>query len=153
MRKPFIAVFLLIILTSACNRPYAISAPPSGSSTATPTPLFNSINLISTQTPSIVTATAGVSCAAPSPHVHIGQQVSVTAENWDRLKLRSEPEISSETVLLSLEQYTQLEILRGPVCVSSAETGDSYWFWQVKVISSEETGWVAEGDYSHYFID
>jgi len=153
MPKPFIIVSLLIILISACSRPYITSTPPAGSFTSTPTALFNTLNPISTQTPSIVTATAGPSCSAPEPRVEIGQKVTVTVENWDRLKLRTEPVISPDTVLLELEQYSQLEILEGPVCVSSTETGDSYWFWKVKAIAHGKIGWVAEGDYSHYFIE
>jgi hypothetical protein len=85
--------------------------------------------------------------------VKIGQQVTVTVEDWDKLKLRSTPRISSDTVLLELEQYTQLRILDGPVCVSSPDTDDSFVFWKVAMIPGGEIGWVAEGDYSHYFID
>lgn len=159
MSKSFIAVSLLFGLISACNRPLASTpspeqiqfAQPMG--TATPTALFNTINSSSTQTPSIVTATAALSCRAPAPHVQIGQKVTVLVENWDKLKLRSKPEISSDTVILELEQHSQLEILDGPECVSSVETGASYWFWNVKVLPGGETGCIAEGDDSHYFIE
>ena len=74
-------------------------------------------------------------------------------EDWDKLKLRSEPRVSSDNILLELDQYSQLKILEGPLCVYSAETGYSYYFWQVVVTLSGETGWVAEGDYTHYFIE
>lgn len=153
MSKWFISLSLLLILLSACDRPYVGPTAPvefaQPMATATPTALFNH----PTQTPSIVTATAASSCAAPAPHVQIGQQVTVTVKNWDKLKLRSKPEISSETVILELDQYSLLEILEGPECVFSPETGDSYWFWKVKVLSSGEVGWVAEGDASHYYIE
>jgi hypothetical protein len=159
MSKSFIAVFLLIILSSSCSRPL-VSTPAAEQiqfaqpmATATPTALFSMTNTAATQTPSVVTATAAPSCSAPAPYVQIGQKVTVTVENWDKLKLRSKPEISSDTVILDLEQYSQLEILEGPECASSAETGDSYWFWKVKVLPSGEIGWVAEGDSSHYFIE
>jgi hypothetical protein len=160
MSKSFIVASLLVILVSACSRPYVTATPsaeeiqfaqPMGSST--PTALFNMTNSTPTQTPSIVTATAALSCPAPAPHVQIGQRVTVTVENWDKLKLRSKPEISSDTVILDLEQYSQLEILEVPECVRSAETGEAYWFWEVKVLPSGEIGWVAEGDSSHYFIE
>jgi hypothetical protein len=162
MSRLFIAVSLLILLTSACNPPFAASTSAveeiqftQPMASATPTALFNSIapNGAGTPTPLIVTATAELSCPAPRPHVEIGQQVTVTVEDWDKLKLRSTPRISSDTVLLELEQYTQLRILDGPVCVSSPDTDDSFVFWKVAVIPSGEIGWVAEGDYSHYFIE
>ena len=156
MSKAFIVVSLLILLVSACDRPYVGPTPPvkeipfaQPMGTATPTALF----ITPTQTPSVVTATAASACAAPAPHVKIGQQVTVTVENWDKLKLRSKPEISPETVILNLAQFSRLEILEGPECISSAETGDSYWFWKVKVLPSGEVGWVAEGDHSHYYIE
>jgi PBP1b-binding outer membrane lipoprotein LpoB len=159
MSKSFITVSLLIILASACSRPLAATTPSAEiqfaqpMATATPTALFNTIDAVSTHTPSVVTATAASSCSAPAPHVQIGQKVTVTVENWDKLKLRSKPEISSDTMILDLEQYSRLEILEGPECVSSAEAGDSYWFWKVKVLPSGEIGWVAEGDASHYYIE
>lgn len=159
MSKKFIAILLLVLLTSACNMQVtAVASPVNAEATpgiqtaasATATPLFNTI-AVNTATPSIVTATVEPFCPV-APHVKIGQQVTVLVEDWDKLKLRSEPEISSDTVLMELAQYSQLKILDGPICVYSAETGDSYWFWKVTVISGGETGWVAEGDYSHYFI-
>lgn len=162
MPKLFIAVSMLILLTSACSRPLAVSTPPvehiqfaQPMASATPTALFNSINsnAAGTPTPLIVTATAEMSCSAPEPHVAIGQQVTVTVEDWDKLKLRSIPRISSDTVVLELDQYTQLRILDGPMCVSSPDTEDSYVFWKVVVIPSGEIGWVAERDDSHYFIE
>ena len=159
MSKSFNAIFLLMNLASACSRPLA-STPSAEQiqfaqpmATATSTALFNANNFSPTQTPLIVTATAASSCHAPAPHVQIGQKVTVLVENWDKLKLRSKPEISSDTVILELEQHSQLEVLDGPECVSSAETGDTYWFWNVKVLPGGETGWVAEGDDSHYFIE
>jgi hypothetical protein len=156
MPKSFIAIFLSVVLLSTCSRAYVPSTPPAQEfqfaqpmATGTPPPLFNT----ATQTPSVVTATAAASCPAPAPHVQIGQKVTVTVENWDKLKLRSKPEISSETVILDLAQYSQLEILEGPECVSSAASGDTYWFWKAKVLPSGEIGWVAEGDFSHYFFE
>jgi hypothetical protein len=70
----------------------------------------------------------------------------------DKLKLRSKPKISPDTVIRELDQFTKLKIVGGTICVTSAETGMSYWLWKVKVISSGETGWVAEGDGQNYFI-
>jgi hypothetical protein len=115
--------------------------------------MFNTSNPVPTQTPSIVTATADGICPAPPPRIQIGQTVSVQVENWDKLKLRSKPEISPETERLELAQFTQLEILDGPECVFSAETGGAYWFWKVKVSPGGEIGWVAEGDASHYYVE
>ncbi|HET9913339.1 MAG TPA: hypothetical protein VFQ13_15700 [Anaerolineales bacterium] len=155
MSKSFIAILLLAVLTSACNQPVNVTTLP------TLTPIANTINPTPSETPTplfvtatedlLVTAT-GSACAAPAPRVQIGEKVLVTVEDWDKLKLRSEAAVSANSIVMELDQYSQLKILEGPVCVYSAETDYSYWFWKVVVIPSGEIGWVAEGDYSHYFI-
>lgn len=157
MSKRFITLSLLAILTSACNRAFVTPAPQeiqftSPMATTTPTALFNLGSSVPTETPSIVTATADVTCFnAPAPRVKAEQQVTVTVEDWDKLKLRSASRLSSDNVLMELDQYTQLRILDGPICFSSAEA--AYLFWKVAVIPSGEIGWVAEGDSSHYFFE
>lgn len=161
MSKSFLAVFLLIILTSACSQPVNVTTLPAEGNqfaqpmpSATATALFDTIdpNPLETPTPLVVTPTGSL-CAAPVPRIAIGDKVLVRVEDWDKLKLRSKPEVSSDTALMELDQYSQLKILDGPLCVYSAETGYSYYFWKVVVIPSGETGWVAEGDYTHYFLE
>jgi hypothetical protein len=162
MPKQFIATLILVVLVSACNRQ---------ATTTTPAPEENLPVLsytqevpIATSTPNIVKATEGststtvtngdTACpGAPVPHVAIGQQVSVVVENFDKLKLRSAPEISPDTDVLELEKFTQLKVLEGPVCVSDTDTGTFYWFWKVNVPPGTDIGWVAEGDSLHYFIE
>jgi hypothetical protein len=167
MSKTFVVISLFVILISACTRPVATSIPlveevqsaPSVPS-STPTSLLDTN--ISTSTPAadvsvptaapiIVTATTEPTCSG-APRVQIGQEVTVVVEDWDKLKLRSEPRISPDTVVMELDQLTQLEILEGPVCVSDAETQISYWFWKVTVLPTAEIGWIAEGEYPRYFI-
>ena len=75
------------------------------------------------------------------------------AGNADKLKLRSEPKLSPDTVIRELDPFTKLQIVGGPKCVTSAETGISYWLWKVKVISGGKIGWVAEGDGQNYFLE
>lgn len=160
MPKSFIVLSLLVILVSACNQPINVTTLPTETppftqpmASSTPTALFDMANPEATETPRIVTATGESACAAPVPRVAIGDKVLVTVEDWDKLKLRSEPKVSSDNVLIELDQYSELKILEGPICVYSDETGYSYYFWQVVVTSTGETGWVAEGDYTHYFIE
>ncbi len=161
MSKSFLVFFLLVILLSACSRPFNVTTLPVAPSV---TPIANTINASPTvsPTPLIVLPTAVAaspipgtqsSCAAPVPRVAIGDKVLVRVEDWDKLKLRSTAEVSSSNVLMDLDQYAQLKILDGPICVYSADTGYSYYFWKVVVIPSGEIGWVAEGDYTHYFIE
>jgi len=90
---------------------------------------------------------------APVPHVATGQEVTVLADDTNKLKLRSEPKISPDTMMMDLDKFTQLKILEGPVCVSSTDPEVSYWFWKVEVISTGEIGWVAEGNSLNYFIE
>ena len=98
--------------------------------------------------------TAATPLACPGPHAlyGVGMQVTVIAENSDKLKLRSEPKISSDTVISELDQFTIMFIMDGPLCVTSSETRISYWLWKVEVISIGKTGWVAEGDGQNSFI-
>lgn len=158
MPKKFIVFSLLIILLSACNRSASTPAPsveevqsaPSVPS-STPTPLFATATFVPTETPVIAIATAEPVCSEPA-RVQIGQEVTVVVEDWDKLKLRSEPVISPDTVIMELPQLTQLQIIDGPVCVADPQTQITYWFWQVTVIPSAEVGWIAEGEYPRYFI-
>jgi hypothetical protein len=162
MSKRFILASLLILLTSACTRQVTVVTPPAqvqstqfvtsntaeAGPTATATPL---ILAAATEQPLPIFESA---CpGASAPHVTPGQQVSVVSDNTDKLKLRSEPKISPDTLLMDLDQFTQLKILEGFICVHSDETGTAYWFWKVQVIPTGEIGWVAEGTSSHYFIE
>ena len=162
MAKRFVAVFFMAVLISACNGQVNTPAPAGEESLSLLS--YTQETPVATPTPNIVMATEGstsptltdidTTCpGAPAPHVVVGQQVSVVVENFDKLKLRSVPEISPDTEILELDKFTQLKILEGPVCVSEAETGTSYWFWKVNVPPGTDIGWVAEGDSSHYFIE
>jgi len=168
MLKRSIVISLMILLTSACTAQFTTLTPPAAEvqpavsntletvPTATSTPLVvlatdQGTGPIPTFPPETVTAVSA--CPAPAPHVTIGQQVTVVVEDFDKLKLRSQPEISTDTVKMELNKFTQLKILDGPVCVPSPETGTSFLFWKVAVIPSGEIGWVAEGDELHYFFE
>jgi antitoxin component of MazEF toxin-antitoxin module len=162
MSKRFIAVLLSVILLSACSFQSVTITPPAPEvQNIQPTPLNLQESIpTATATPLTVAATQqplptlALTCpGVPAPLVKIGQQVTVLVDNSDKLKLRSEPRISADTVIRELDQSTQLSITQGPVCVHSDESGTSYWFWQVNVLSSGETGWVAEGDSLHYFME
>jgi hypothetical protein len=98
------------------------------------------------------TATTPLACQGPHAPIGAGVEIVVITPDSDKLKLRSEPEISPDTVLRELDRFTRLKVIDGPVCVQ-AETGIAYWLWKVQVISSGQTGWVAEGDGQNNFID
>ena len=168
MSKRIIALSLLIVLISACTRqittptPSTQAAQPVISNTQAVTPQADAAPLVteaavqqSVPTLAFVDTTAVVSVCpgAAAPHVSFGQLVTVVSDNTDKLKLRSEPKISADTVIRDLDTSTQLKILGGLVCVQSPDATTSYWFWMVQVVSTGETGWVAEGDSTHYFIE
>lgn len=172
MSKRFSPISLLIILISACTDQGNASTPPlekvqstqpAPSNTveweSTPPTITASPDLAATEKaiprPTFIdTATAPFSACpgAPGPYAAIGNQVTVVAEDVDKLKLRSEPKISPDTVIRELNRFTQLKIVGGPLCVQSDKTGTSYWFWQVYIPLSKEIGWIAEGDAQHSFI-
>ncbi|MFT3890442.1 MAG: SH3 domain-containing protein [Anaerolineales bacterium] len=89
---------------------------------------------------------------APTTHVSVGQKITVITEDYDRLKLRSDPSMSSEYAK-ELPKFTQLKVLDGPACVASDELGVSYLFWKVEVLDTTgTTGWIAEGNAFYYFV-
>ena len=172
MSKRFFPISLLIILISACTyQGNAVTPPvekvqstqPAPSNTveweSTPPTVTASPDLGPTEKaiprPTLIDtaiATFPVCPGAPGPYVSLGNQVTVVAEDVDKLKLRSEPKISPETVIRELDRFTQLKIVDGPLCVQSDKTATSYWFWQVYIPLSLEIGWIAEGDVQHPFI-
>lgn len=178
MSKWLLLISLLFLLASACTQQVTTSSPlpeeaqptqpaPSKSVQSEPTlsiiaawtelALTKDAIVRPTETEMLTvadTATAAypICPGAPGPYVAVGRETIVTAENVDKLKLRSAPDLSDETVIGELERFTQLEIVGGPICVRSGGTGPSYWFWQVEVLPNREVGWVAEGDVQHSFI-
>lgn len=158
MSKRFILIPLFILLMPACTRQLATSTPLAGTvqpvfSTPESSPTVTATPLTVEATEEPVSSTDSNCPGAPAIHVAIGQEVTVVADDTDKLKLRENPEISPDTEVRGLDQFTQLKILDGPVCAASADPAVSYWFWKVEVISTGETGWVAEGNALNYFIE
>jgi len=159
MSKRFILISLLLLLITACTRQLATPTPLAG----TAQPVFATVESVPTVTATPLTVgatteqpvpTSEANCpGAPALHVAIGQEVTVVADDTDKLKLRETPEISANAEVKMLDKLTFLKILEGPICVSSTDPEVSYWFWKVEVISTGEIGWVAEGDSSNYFIE
>ena len=176
MSKRFIMVSLLILLASACtSQVTSVTPPPEELQSTQPAPsntveseptlsiiaawtdlaLTNDAivhpTFTATDTPAATATAAFALCpGAPGPYAALGKQAVVVSKDVDKLKVRSEPEISPDNVIGELDQFTELTIVGGPVCVRSSAT--SYWFWQVKVHPDGELGWVAEGDVQHPFI-
>lgn len=160
MSKRFALISLLTLLISACTRQVATPTPFTGTvqpvfSTPESSPTITAtLQAIGVNTEQPESTTAPVDCSgAPAIHVAIGQEVTVVSDNTDKLKLREIPEISPDTEVTGLDQFTQLKILEGPVCATSADPGVSYWFWKVEVQPTGEIGWVAEGNSLNYFIE
>ena len=168
MSKRFILVSLLVILISACTR--QVATPTEAVQTTLPAPSNTGESVPSAGMTPFMTESAGqpvvpvpelidmatvesVCPGAPTPHIAFGQLVTVVSDNVDKLKLRSEPQISPDTLLRDLDTSTELKVLGGLVCVQAPDGSTSYWFWMVEVTSTGEVGWVAEGDSSGYFIE
>jgi hypothetical protein len=174
MSKRCILISLLILLISACAPQVTVPQTPEAGQSLQPAPSNtvkpeSTLDVIAAWTSmagtkdamvrptgtasatAVDTATAAFSLCpgAPGPYVAVGRQVTVVAENVDKLKLRSAPALSADS-LQELDRFTQLTVVGGPVCVQ--EAGASYWFWQVEVHPGGEVGWVAEGDVTHSFI-
>ena len=111
--------------------------------------------LQSTSTPTTQSPTKiSTSCPkAPTTRISINNLVRVITTDNDRLVLRSIPEINDGTELQRLNKGTELKIFNGPVCVRDPKTSISYWFWEVRIKSTDAFGWVAEGDRSLYYLE
>jgi DNA-binding helix-hairpin-helix protein with protein kinase domain len=85
---------------------------------------------------------------APTLTLNIGETVYVNSGAG--LRGHSQPNLSSDNVVVMLTYGAPVEIVDGPVCVNyDADT--AYWFWQVR----DENGvlsWVAEGDRAYYYL-
>ncbi len=133
----------IIILTTS---PTKISTPTQIIHSATTEPLLPTLGT----TPDFFN---GNNCpGAPPIKIAINDLVTVVTTNSDRLILRSEPKLSDALEKVRLNYGTLLKIHDGPVCVHDQARGKSYWFWEVKVKSTNMMGWVAEGDTQMYYI-
>lgn len=103
--------------------------------------------------PSTTMTNSGSCPGAPKPRIFINSLVKVITTNDDRLVLRSEPSISSSTELKRLNYGTELKVHDGPICVIDPDSKIQYWFWEVKVKSNGQMGWVAEGDRILYYLE
>ena len=74
----------------------------------------------------------------------------VTITNGTPLRVRREPVVDPNNILLQLEEGTPFDIIGGPSCW--ADGGNNFTFWQI-LMADNKTGWVAEGTASGYFIE
>jgi hypothetical protein len=92
-------------------------------------------------------ASDAITCpGAPSIRVDVGDLVRVTTTDGSPLFLRSSPRIDNNAID-SLTRGMQLRIVDGPVC------SDNFSYWKVKIPGTSSIGWVAEGNFSLYFIE
>lgn len=88
---------------------------------------------------------AVVNCPGTLPsQVAVGTLARVTFTDGTPLRLRETP---GGTFLTDLAEGTQFNVVGGPQC-----QGQFTW-WQVTVVNSGQSGWVAEGDTDTYFIE
>ncbi len=91
--------------------------------------------------------TMEISCpGAPPIRVEVGNLVRVTTTDGDNLRLRSSPEVANN-ILQRVPAGLELRIIGGPVC------SDNFSYWEVKIPGTSQTGWIAEGDYSIYYVE
>lgn len=81
--------------------------------------------------------------AAPPSRMTVGQAGRVTFTDGTPTRLRAAP---TGTILQLMPEGTPFIVIAGPQC-----QGELAW-WQVR-LSTGETGWVAEGEASRYFIE
>lgn len=75
-----------------------------------------------------------------------GSRVAVTYRDFVPRTLRTEPSGYSGAVA-SLIDGVALEIISGPVCA------ESYNWWQVRVVTTDIVGWIAEGRPGNYWFE
>jgi len=85
---------------------------------------------------------------APTLILNIGETAYVNSGAG--LRGHSQPNLSSDNVVVMLSYGAPVEIVDGPVCVNyDADT--AYWFWQVRDANGV-LSWVAEGDSAYYYL-
>ncbi|MCB9454449.1 MAG: SH3 domain-containing protein [Anaerolineaceae bacterium] len=83
-------------------------------------------------------------CAPPLP-MHLGTQGYVNYKDMSPKHLRTGPTLSAATIVRLLDGIG-FEVIGGPVCT------DSYNWWQVRILTTDVTGWLAEGGPPNYWI-
>ena len=88
-----------------------------------------------------------ISCpGAPPIRIETGNLVRVTTTEGDKLRLRSSPEVA-DNIIKMIPAGTELMVIDGPMC------SDDFSYWEIQIPGTTQTGWVAEGDYSIYYIE
>jgi hypothetical protein len=92
-----------------------------------------------------VQVTPSVPCTYPRPF-RVGDRVAVTYNDGIPKRLRAQPSLNAP-ILYDLLKEVPMDIIGGPVCV------DSYNWWQVRVLASQEiVGWIAEGGPAQFWL-
>jgi hypothetical protein len=90
-------------------------------------------------------ATAAAFCPRPL-RLALGTRVGITYDDAVARSLRAAPSTSAALVE-RLIGGVALELIGGPVCA------DGFNWWQARVLTTEVTGWVAEGRPGNYWFD
>ncbi len=158
---------LAVLLIFACSMPRLVPTPeprPSPTPTWTLLPLGTPLQPSETPGPASETAapaspTLGptqeaFNCPnAPPVRVQVGDRARVTFTDGLALRVRSEPEVTGNNVVVQIPEGTEFEIIGGPVCAPIPETGSSFVFWMISINQGGTTGWVAEGDSVNYYVE
>jgi hypothetical protein len=111
----------------------------------TPTDVYNTPQALQ-QNPTPY-PTIDISCpGAPPIRIEVGNLVRVTTTEGDKLRLRSSPE-ATDNIIRMIPTGTELRVIDGPMC------SDAFSYWEIQIPGTTQTGWVAEGDYSLYYIE
>ncbi|MFN8527916.1 MAG: SH3 domain-containing protein [Anaerolineae bacterium] len=92
-----------------------------------------------------VYGTVEIPCVLPLT-LGVGSHIAVNYRDGVPRRLRAEPNVNAP-ITLEMPDEIALEIIGGPVC------SNSYQWWQVRVISTNYVGWIAEGRPGRYNIE
>ncbi len=131
---------------------YVPTLTPVAASTARPTntpPPAPTAPILETVTPT--TPARSAQCpASPPQRVDVGMQARVTITDGTPLRVRTEPVVTNNNILIQLPEGTPFEIIGGPSCWESST--NNFTFWQIRMTDGQ-IGWVAEGTPAGYFIE
>jgi hypothetical protein len=105
--------------------------------------------LVTPTTPTF-TSTTFLCPQAPKTRLAVGDRAKITSGELSRL--RTKPE-SGGNVIVMIAPMTEIEIVEGPICYPRPSRNDAYVYWKVRVTSKSLEGWLAEGDFEHYYIE
>lgn len=142
----FIAIFILSLgRRNEIVENQTISVTPS--TFFTKTPISTLVQPSATFTSENIINTSQECSLVPYPsRLKVGNTVVLSETPNLNQRIRREPLINSNNVIILVKPGTKMTIIGGPEC------NDGWFWWYVKIESYNVSGWTSEGDINNYWL-